>query len=99
MKLLSSLEDLYKRYPRKMGKKRGMEKLKKIIKTETDFEAFLLAIENYKRYLIREGVEAQYIKYFSTFVNEYEDWIDDEAGTVELEDKFSFLKEVADDSR
>jgi hypothetical protein len=67
------LEMLYKAYPRKQGKTKGLKRLSREIKTQTDFENFQLAVSNYNRETL--SVENQYKKHFSSFVSEWRDWI------------------------
>jgi hypothetical protein len=68
---------LYVTYPNKEGKKVGMEKLRKIIITEKDYENFRLALANYLELCrIRGRIDGGFVKMWSTFVNNYEDYID-----------------------
>lgn len=67
-------EHVYENYPRKLGKKRGLERLKKKIKTAEQFENLLKAVDNYAAHC--KTLDPQYIKHFSTFVNEWEDWVE-----------------------
>lgn len=78
-------ESLYQSYPLKKGKSQGIEKLKKLIKSGDDFNAFAKAIQNYTRDIQLRGTEAKYIKHFSSFVGTekiqpWKDWLDDDAG-------------------
>lgn len=68
------LEDIYKLYPRKEGKKKGIEKLTKTIKTQEDFERVKKAVINYSIKIERESIEAKFIKHFATWVNCWEDY-------------------------
>lgn len=70
------LERLYGLFPRKVGKKSGMAKLKAIVRDQDSFDRMKLAIENYCKYCAHHKTETRYIKHFSTFVNSWEDWID-----------------------
>ncbi len=78
------IENLYAAYPNKVGKKRGVEKLRKEIGAPKDGADFLAAVENYKAYVEqqRSGTfpDLQW-KHFSTFVNEWRDWIESKGGT------------------
>lgn len=75
-RLFFDLEALYSKYPRKMGKTKGMEKLKTIIKTQEIYNKVSLAIDNYHKHCISEKTESKYIKHFSTFVNTWEDAVE-----------------------
>lgn len=70
------LEELYKAYPRKMGKKLGMMKLKQLVKTKEVFDQVMLSITNYSRYIEENQTESRYIKYFSSFITSWEDWLE-----------------------
>lgn len=67
------LEHIYAMYPRKEGKKSGIDRLKKIIKTQEKYDQVLLAVKNYAQ--ISKGKEKQYIKHFSSFVSNWEDYL------------------------
>jgi len=64
---------LYDLYPRKLGKKKGVDRAKTQIKTQGQYEALRAAIKNYARYCVRK--ELQYIQHFSTFMNVWTDWV------------------------
>lgn len=88
-------ETLYAAYPRKIGKKRGMQICNKRIRNQADFDALRKAIDNYAMHCKHEKTETQYIKHFSTFMNSYEDWI--EVEKQELQNDYSYLlDEVAE---
>jgi ribosomal protein S15P/S13E len=70
------LEAAYKNYPRKMGKKKGMQKLQRQIKTPEQYANLCKAINNYALHCEKSQTDQQYIKHFSTFVGEWEDWIE-----------------------
>jgi hypothetical protein len=72
----NDLEEIYKLYPKKLGKSPGMKKARRVIKTVFDVDDLRMAVENYKKYLARENTPPQYIMYFSTFMNQWEDWIE-----------------------
>lgn len=79
------LEEIYFKYPRKLGKSAGMSYLRTHCKTEEDFKKLSMAVDNYVLFLKRENTEPQYIKYFSTWAREWKDWLDDGHGSVTLE--------------
>lgn len=79
---------VYQNYPKKIGKKKGLEKLKRIIKTEQDYKNLEKALKNYTTHLDNENAELKYVKQFSTFVNCYDDWIDYEVEVQESPDEF-----------
>lgn len=69
-------ESAYILYPLKKGKSNGFKTLAKTIKTENDLELLKQAIGNYKKETEINKTESKWIKHFSTFVNEWRDWID-----------------------
>lgn len=71
---------IYASYPKKQGKSKGLKFLEKDIKTPEDAARCLSAIESYKKSLLRDKTEINFIKHFSTFVREWRDWEDPETG-------------------
>lgn len=68
-------EELYKQYPRKKGKQQGIKKVCKYLKDGTyTKEQILNAINNYKQEINKNNTEEKYIKHFSTFMNNIEDY-------------------------
>jgi len=82
-KKVFDFEIIYKAYPRKIGKKKGIEKLKATVKDEKDFQLVLTAVNNYAAYCKKEKTEGRYIMHFSTFINQWQDWAQDETGSCE----------------
>ncbi len=76
-------EFLYKKYPRKVGKSRGIKICSKDIKTAQEYQLLSEAIEKYSKHCAASGTEPQYIKHFSTFMAEWRDWTLTDAGAVE----------------
>lgn len=72
------LEALYQNYPRKEGKKKGLEKLQREIKTKEQYDKVLIAVQNYANECKTENRERQYIKHFSTWVSVWEDYLETE---------------------
>lgn len=70
------IEKIYNAYPKKAGKKNGMEKLKKIVTTQQIFDEILQGAEKYAKYCEQNKTEKQFIKQFSSWVNQ-ECWQDD----------------------
>jgi hypothetical protein len=68
----ADLEAVYRRYPRKEGKTKGMQTARRQIKTPADLADFGAAVDRYARE--REGEESQFTKQFSTFVNCWRDY-------------------------
>ena len=78
---------IYGEYPRKEGKMNGINKLKKIIKNQDQFNLVLEASKKYKEYCLDQGTETRYIKLFSTWVNG-EHWNDDLKTKQQLLEEF-----------
>lgn len=76
------LENLYKKYPRKLGKSLGMKKLKSQIKTHDDGVAVDAALAKFIEYHTAKGTETNFLPYFSTWVSSWRDWIDHDVGSV-----------------
>ena len=77
--------DLYKLYPRKLGKAKGLLALTRLIKTQQKYDDVKTAISNYSAFLKKEQVEPKFIKHFPTFINNYTDWLDLEAGSTDIQ--------------
>lgn len=69
-------ESLYKKYPRKKGKKRGLESCFRQIKTQESFGQLSLAIDNYILECRREKTKETYMKYFSSFMSCWQDFVE-----------------------
>lgn len=79
------LEKLYDAYPKKEGKKIGINRLRTIIKSEETYSKVLLAINNYSN--LCKGKEFKYIKQFSSFVSVWEDYLDIQIQKTSIEQK------------
>lgn len=93
-------ESLYQKYPRKIGKSKGLQICEKQIRTGGDFELLSTAIDRYVDCLATQGTEEKFIKHFSSFMTSWRDWLDPEAGTsaaITKKTDYSFL-EAADES-
>ena len=71
-----NLESVYSMYPLKRGKSRGIAKLQKAITSQEQYENLTRAIENYAAICKTENTKPKYIKHFSTFAGEWEDYVD-----------------------
>lgn len=69
------LEKLYEKYPRKEGKKRAFQILRRKLDSKKKMLQFEQALSNYIAILEAQKTERQYIKQFSTFANNFEDYI------------------------
>lgn len=80
------VEEIYALYPKKMGKSAGFRKAVVKCKTEVELARLEQAVANYIVHIIKNGTEPRFILYFSTFMNDWEDWLDPETGTVAKSD-------------
>lgn len=89
-------EVLYQAYPRKgEGKTRGMQKLKKDIKSDEDYVLLGRAVENIVAIYKRNKTERQYMKMWSTFCNNWRDYInEDELGLPSVKQSAETFKPV-----
>lgn len=72
---------IYKEYPRKEGKQKGIQICKREIKTIGDFELLFDAVKRYKAHVSNSKTEPKYIKHFSSFMASWRDWSDSDAGS------------------
>ena len=82
--LVFDFQEIYRKYPRKRGKDRGLRACEKQIKTEADYRDLQTAVARYKESVRRDGTEMKFIKHFSTFMGDWRDWIDPETGGGEI---------------
>lgn len=75
-------ESLYKKYPLKKGKTRGMKLCQREIKSEADFQLLSQAIDNYSREIKAEKTAPRFIKHFSSFMNCWRDALESSKPTA-----------------
>lgn len=72
--LAEAIEPIYQKFPRKIGKGLGIDRLfQKHFKRE-DLELFSRAVQNYADYCDREKQDEKFILHFSTFVGRWRDY-------------------------
>lgn len=64
---------VYEPYPRKLGKKSGIDYLLRTLKNKEDLELCASAAREYAARCIQHGTEEQFIKHFSTWVKKWRD--------------------------
>jgi len=78
IEILERVETIYKKYPRQMGKARGIATITAQLRKSKDASYFLKcldeAVYNYSHYIKDSKTDKQYVKMFSTFSNEWQDW-------------------------
>lgn len=68
------LEAAYAKYPRKEGKKKGFQRLRKQLTTREKYDAFVRAVENYAA--SRAAEDPHYTKHFDSFTSCWEDYVE-----------------------
>lgn len=81
------LESVYKRFAKKMGKTPGLKSLSKSVKTIQDFQDLEIAVDNFNAH--HKATPMAYIPYFSTFANQWRDWVDPETSVSNAQADFS----------
>lgn len=80
--LLFDFDFLYQKYPKKIGKQKGLAIAKRDIKSQEDFEALSRAIDRYQAHLNLQRTESKFIKQFDTFMHSWRDWEDPTTGSI-----------------
>lgn len=81
-------EKIYEKYPKKMGKERGLDACVKEIKTQEEYNSLLKAIDKYNQHI--KGTDPRYIKHFDTFMETWKDWLDPNVGKVKTSNDYPF---------
>jgi hypothetical protein len=68
------LDAVYAIYPRKEGRKKGIERLKEIVKTPETYARVMKALHGYLRKLKAENTGPEYVKHFDSWVSVWEDY-------------------------
>lgn len=76
------LEEIYKKYPRKMGKQKGIAACSREIKNPDQFNLLMSAVERYAKHCRKENLEPRFIKHFSSFMSSWRDWLDPDVGSI-----------------
>lgn len=79
-----TVEEIYKAYPRKEGKQKGIESAFRQIKSEQDVVDLKLAVSKYNQKIAKDKTEPRFIKMFSTFMNSWREVLDDDYGSTSL---------------
>lgn len=77
-----ALESIYRSYPRREGKINGMKIAKREINSLEDADLLYEAVNNYREK--KKGNDTKFLLLFSTFMNQWRDWLDPETGTVDM---------------
>ena len=66
----------YSLYPRKEGRKKGLQRCRSQITTRSKYDAWLTAVKNYAAKILAEGAEPRFVKQFDTFMGCWEDFVE-----------------------
>lgn len=77
-------ESLYKKYPNKKGKQKGLAACKRQIKNAEQYAELSAAVDSYAAECRREKTEKRFIKHFSTFMNCWPDYLPENASKPPL---------------
>lgn len=80
--LYKRIDEIYSLYPRKLGKTPGYKVAIAQCKDMQTLQLLETAVINYKVHVVREAKEPEFILYFSTFMRQWRDWLEDGHGLV-----------------
>jgi len=89
--------NIYPRCRRNHGKSKAFAKFEKTIKTEEQFEDLKKAALNFAEYHKVKNTDASYISHFSTWANNWKDWLDITAKDAESE-QFGLISETEEEN-
>lgn len=69
-----SFEEVWKEYPRRLGKKEALRHFRATVTTEHQFASLKLALRKYKANVV--GKSPEYIQHGSTWFNNWQDWVE-----------------------
>ncbi|MDD5551490.1 MAG: hypothetical protein PHS34_09535 [Candidatus Omnitrophica bacterium] len=74
-KTMFDFESLWKRYPKRLGKKEALRHFRATVKTDEDWQNINKALDNYLQSKnVKENT--QFIQHGSTWFNNWQDWIE-----------------------
>ena len=88
--------EFWGKYPRKMGKTLAAKRFKSKIKKESDYRRLMQAIDRYNQYINNKNIQSEYIKHGSTWMNEWEDWLENDIGDVKQSSGLSIDERIAE---
>jgi len=71
---IESFNNLWSKYPKRIGKNKAFKYYEKSVKTENDKEDIEKALNNYIDHIGKDKTESQYIQHGSTWFNNWSDW-------------------------
>jgi len=88
--------EFWGKYPRKMGKTLASKRFKSKIKKESDYRLLMQAVERYNQYIDNKNIQSEYIQHGSTWMNEWEDWLENDIGDVKQSSGLSIDERIAE---
>lgn len=86
----NAIEKAYQKYPRKIGKKGGIEKAVQLVRGGLAIDQLEKAIENFAEFT--KGRETKHIPYFSTFMtNQLDDFLPDNYSPEKAKSRYDLL--------
>jgi hypothetical protein len=67
-------EAIYAAYPRKLGRKKGLQRCRSAIRTQAKFDALQAAVKHYTAFVA--GKDVEFVKHFDSFMSVWEDWVE-----------------------
>ena len=88
--------NFWKQYPRKMGKTLAAKRFKSKIKKQSDYDLLMKALDRYNQYVSNSNIQREYIKHGSTWMGEWEDWLENDIGDAKQQSVKSIDQRIAD---
>jgi hypothetical protein len=89
-------KNFWGKYPRKMGKTLAAKRFKSKIKKESDYNLLMQALDRYNQYVSSSNIQREYIKHGSTWMGEWEDWLENDIGGTDQQFTKSIDERIAD---
>ena len=89
-------KEFWVKYPRKMGKTLAAKRFMSKIKKESDYKLLMQAIDRYNQYIDNKNIQSEYIKHGSTWMNEWEDWLENDIGDIKQSSGLSIDERIAE---
>lgn len=81
--IVDQVSEIYKDYPRKEGKQTGLNTAKANILSQNDISNLKIAVDQYRAFCKRKARKGEFVLMFSTFMNQWTDWLDPKHGESE----------------
>lgn len=88
-------EQAWELYPIKKGKSDAKKHFKASVKTESDFENFKKALDNYKKEITDKRTSKEFIKHGKTFFKDWKDYLTDDQSPLDQE-REQLIKQIGE---